>query len=281
MDWLRLYTEVIDDPKMAKLSEKSFKIFIFLMCFAQELDENGVINRSLADISWRLRTPEKDIKKAISDLVALDIISSENDVSFLNWSKRQYKSDNAGERKRQQRERNKNTVSRDVSRDVSQPPNVTSPVPEQSRAEQRQSRVKTVTQVVTSPPEPEPDLEPEKEKPKIAFEDLEEKTEGLTELQKLVAQVKTKFPKFPVETWYGKNRSRHPEAITHVLRSLLRAKTIEASEMAYIQKALDVEDGKYNARDFDVKQAVMKRPIPGEMERAGGILQRLATANTG
>jgi hypothetical protein len=127
VDWLRLYNEIIDDPKMAKLSDKSFRIFIYLMCFAQELNENGVINRPLADISWRLRMPESQVKKAINDLISLNILTVEPCLMFLNWDKRQYKSDDRTEQSRKRR-RSESTgtdiVNQSINQSVNQSVNV-------------------------------------------------------------------------------------------------------------------------------------------------------------
>jgi hypothetical protein len=112
MDWLRLYVDILDDPKMKKLNDKTFKIFIFLMLFARELDENGVINKPLCDVAWRLRMKEAPLKYALEYLSSLGIISYNSEqIQFINWSKRQYKSDNVTERVQRFRKRSSNVPS--------------------------------------------------------------------------------------------------------------------------------------------------------------------------
>lgn len=127
---------------------------------------------------------------------------------------------------------------------------------------------------------------PEKEKAalKEKTKKLEEKNsppgDDNKELRDLMAKVKTKYPKMPIDTWYGKNMRAHPLAIIHVLKSLLKNGDGLASEdppllLAYIQTALNVEIGKYNARDSESEHEIRKKPIPGEMQTIGKILAQV------
>ena len=103
MKWLRLYTEIIDDIKVLKMHPKLFKFFIFLLLLASECDQDGTISLSKKDISWRLRTSLKNTNLYLNELKNLNIITENPMISFINWNKRQYKSDNASERSRQWR----------------------------------------------------------------------------------------------------------------------------------------------------------------------------------
>jgi len=106
MEWLRLYVEVLDDEKIAKMSDGTYRIFTYLMLVAREKDQNGAIPMELKDIAWRLRRPAAQIKKAIEHLIELEILSNENGVlQFINWHKRQYKSDNVNDRVKRYREK--------------------------------------------------------------------------------------------------------------------------------------------------------------------------------
>ncbi|MFP5211944.1 MAG: hypothetical protein ACLGPL_01055 [Acidobacteriota bacterium] len=99
MKWLRLYSELIDDPKQAKMSDKTFRIFVLLMCLAREQQKDGKISLDEKDIAWRLRCTERQVKAATKELVALEIISIDFDgLTFLNLGKRQFQSDNVNER---------------------------------------------------------------------------------------------------------------------------------------------------------------------------------------
>jgi hypothetical protein len=97
--WVRVYADILDDPKIAQISAKSFKFFIFLLVFCAE---NGIDDKILDDqasICWRFRISEKVYNEAIAELQDKDIISFKNNQLIINnWSKRQYKSDCSTER---------------------------------------------------------------------------------------------------------------------------------------------------------------------------------------
>lgn len=133
MKWFRFYNEIIDDPKIAKMSPKTYQFFTFLMCLASECEQNGIIPLPIKDISWRLRIPEKKIKTYISELRNLNILSDNPAISFINWNKRQYKSDSSNERVKRYREKQCN---------VTVTPEVTPP--EQNRTDTEQNRTEQI-----------------------------------------------------------------------------------------------------------------------------------------
>jgi hypothetical protein len=118
-----------------------------------------------------------------------------------------------------------------------------------------------------NPPKEAPLKKPKEEKPEDQNGDL----------RNLINQVKVKHPKLAIDSWYGKNMRAHPEAILHVLRSLLKADEIE-NGIAYIQKALEIENGKYNARDEEAAHEIRKRPRGDDAEMLGKILNRAMAA---
>ena len=123
MRWFRLYTELIDDPKQSKMDDKTFRTFILLLCLANELDQDGVINLSEKDIAWRLRCSKKQVESAIDFLKNNSILSNgSGPIEFINWKKRNFKSDDIG--LRVQRYRNKKS---NVTSNVTVTANVTPP----------------------------------------------------------------------------------------------------------------------------------------------------------
>lgn len=119
MRWFRLYNEIIDDPKIAKLSDFSFSAFIKLMAFCSDRDNAGVISDSLQDVCWRLRMRPEKLRIAISDLEKAEIIKREDGrLVLINWEKRQFKSDDIKQRVRRFRGAPRN-VTRNVTRNVS------------------------------------------------------------------------------------------------------------------------------------------------------------------
>ncbi|OPY11348.1 MAG: hypothetical protein A4E67_00246 [Syntrophaceae bacterium PtaB.Bin038] len=99
MKWLRLYVDILDDEKIARMSDRTYRIFTYLLLLSREREQEGTIDMSLGDVAWRLRMPEKDIAKAIADLKALNILFEDNSsIQFINWSKRQFRSDDVNSR---------------------------------------------------------------------------------------------------------------------------------------------------------------------------------------
>ena len=107
MKWFRIWTDIIDDHKIAQLSLYEFQTFIFLLACASEEDSpNGALSRDLASISRRLRRRIDGFKNALETFHSLDLItlSSDGIITITNWNKRQYKSDDTYKRVKKFRE---------------------------------------------------------------------------------------------------------------------------------------------------------------------------------
>ena len=146
MKWLRLWTDLLDDPKIKGLTDLEFRVFVCLLCFASECEKNGNIPHSLDDISWRLRLQKSDLEPVILSLKTQKIlIQNTNGIKFKNWKKRQPKSDNVLERVKKFRQK------RNVTRNVTETLHETDQNrTEQSRAEQIKKTSKE--KVVSLPP---------------------------------------------------------------------------------------------------------------------------------
>lgn len=136
MKWFRLYAEIIDDPKLRNVSDKSFRVMIFLFSLAAEADKDGLIPLTEDEIMWRLRIPEKVLTAAISELSDQNIIDNTFPLQVLNWSKRQFKSDNSTLRVKQHR---------NVSRNVTETLDETPPEQIQNRTDTEQNKKKENT----------------------------------------------------------------------------------------------------------------------------------------
>lgn len=118
MQWFRVYTEIIDDPKMAKMDNSTFRVFIYLLAVASEAGNDGKINMTIEDISWRIRTPSDTLILAIKYLSENNIIQTQkNEIIVTNWKKRQFMSDDINARVKRFREKQGN-VSCNVSCNV-------------------------------------------------------------------------------------------------------------------------------------------------------------------
>ena len=58
--WIKLYHEVLHDPKMGRLSDRHWRRAVELMLMAGETDETGVLP-PVADMAWTLRTSEEEL----------------------------------------------------------------------------------------------------------------------------------------------------------------------------------------------------------------------------
>jgi hypothetical protein len=97
--WCRLYSEIIDDPKMAKLTDSQFRHFVLLLALATEQEKDGSIDMEPEDVAWRLRVEVDALCDTMARLKELKIFDNgyENPV-FINWPKRQFRSDDSSER---------------------------------------------------------------------------------------------------------------------------------------------------------------------------------------
>lgn len=112
--WLKLYTEILDDAKVAKLSDFQFRVFMLCLLYAKELDKGGDLAPA-ADVAWRFRLPEKAVVDALLAMKGVGIIAEKDGrYSVVNFAKRQAVSTSA-ERVRKFRERKREKLAEDVT----------------------------------------------------------------------------------------------------------------------------------------------------------------------
>jgi hypothetical protein len=109
MPWIKLYTELLDDPDVGKLPELVKLRFIQLLLYAGELDAEGYLISSgkalsLEDIAWRLRLDPQQLDNELKILEAAGLVDKKADTWLIpSFSERQGRSQN--EKRRQWRER--------------------------------------------------------------------------------------------------------------------------------------------------------------------------------
>jgi len=64
--WFRLYTEIMDDTKLAGWTGDQFRILIYLFCLARESDRPGHIGMTPAEIAWRVRRPVTEVEETLA-----------------------------------------------------------------------------------------------------------------------------------------------------------------------------------------------------------------------
>ena len=110
--WLRLYVEILDDPKVQRLDPPLFKLWINLLCAAGRC--SGLLP-PLADLAFMLRRDESALSADVDALVAAALFDrSPEGLRPHNWEGRQYRSDSSTERVKRHRNKQRN-VSGNVS----------------------------------------------------------------------------------------------------------------------------------------------------------------------
>jgi len=89
--WIKLYIEILDDPKMGRLTAEQWRLAIELFLLAGEQNKNGILP-SLPDMAWRLRIDENELLQTMSELEQVGILSQDGDAWIVtNFARRQDK----------------------------------------------------------------------------------------------------------------------------------------------------------------------------------------------
>lgn len=110
MAWLRLYDELLDDPKVQRLSGDDFKAWINLLCLARRHD--GFLPDEEA-ITFALRIDRIACRSLLDRLAIASLIETikggpnGSRIAPHGWTKRQYKTDTSTERVKRYRKRSK------------------------------------------------------------------------------------------------------------------------------------------------------------------------------
>ena len=71
--WVKLYHEILDDPKMCRLTDRQYRRVIELFLLAGDYEMDGLLP-GIDDIEFRLRSPE-GLKEDIETLIECNILS--------------------------------------------------------------------------------------------------------------------------------------------------------------------------------------------------------------
>jgi hypothetical protein len=94
--WFRFYDEALNDPKILKLPDDLFRIWVGLLCVASKNEGNFP---PISVVALLIRLKPKKAQEAIEKLITAGLIDTgEGDSHPHNWSGRQYKSDVSTER---------------------------------------------------------------------------------------------------------------------------------------------------------------------------------------
>ena len=111
--WIKLYHEIITDPKMGQLDDHTWRRAIEFFLIAGDYNQAGRLP-PISHLVWTLRTSEEDIKSALIVLEKVKIIHRDQDALIItNFAERQGALSTA-ERSRRYRQRHE--TSRPTSR---------------------------------------------------------------------------------------------------------------------------------------------------------------------
>lgn len=106
--WFRLYNDILNDPKIAKLDDHTFRGWVSILCVASKND--GKLPE-ISEVAFHLRCSEQDAKSLFEVLRNNNLID-QIDGHFVphKWSTYQYKSDNSTERVQRHRKRQRSVT---------------------------------------------------------------------------------------------------------------------------------------------------------------------------
>ena len=102
--WIKAYYEILDDPKMGRLSDHIWRRAIEFFLLAGEAGNGGYLP-SLSDMAWRLRATDDDVLDCLEALQKVDVVNeTDNGWMVTHFAERQDAPSNA-ERQARYRER--------------------------------------------------------------------------------------------------------------------------------------------------------------------------------
>lgn len=92
--WIKLYHEILTDPKMYRMSDHLFRRTIELFLIAGQNSKWGVLPE-ISVIAWILHEKEKNILKVLTDLTSLGIVCKTDGGQYVirRFYERQYTSE--------------------------------------------------------------------------------------------------------------------------------------------------------------------------------------------
>lgn len=163
--WIKLYLEVLDDPKMGTMSDSLWRRTVELFLLAGKTQLDGTLP-GLVEMAWQLHIPTDRLQRDLDELAARGIVSQQTDGNWfiVHFADRQGPSDPAerkrAERARAQRARPITTPSQNVTQPVTKrDSNVTTPVTEcdpdqtdQSDQNRSTDQIRSTDHQTTEPP---------------------------------------------------------------------------------------------------------------------------------
>jgi len=102
--WIKLYHEILDDPKMGRLSDRLWRRTVEMFLMAGRQGGDGELP-SISDMAWTLRLSPDELQADLDELEKVGIIRQDDGDPFVVHFAERQAPDTPAERKRRQRER--------------------------------------------------------------------------------------------------------------------------------------------------------------------------------
>lgn len=102
--WIKLYIEIIDDPKMAVLPDRLWRRTVELFLLAGKFGKDGLLPDT-RQLAWMLRMSTDELEMDIKQIAMTGIIESVGSGWLVRQFKKRQEPSTAAERKRAQRDR--------------------------------------------------------------------------------------------------------------------------------------------------------------------------------
>ena len=87
--WIKLYIEILDDPKIGLMPDWLFRRFMQFLLVAREYNHDGLLG-PVSKLAWRLRSSEDDMLDALRTMSEIGIVAKTPDGWLVvNFKKRQ------------------------------------------------------------------------------------------------------------------------------------------------------------------------------------------------
>lgn len=106
--WFRFYDDTINDPKILKLSDKLYRVWVGLLCITSK---SGGTLPPFDDLALMLRLHPDKLQPLLEALIVAGLFDHTDDgIRPHNWDFRQFKSDTSSDRVKRYRERKCNVT---------------------------------------------------------------------------------------------------------------------------------------------------------------------------
>lgn len=102
--WIKVYHEILDDPKMGRMPDRLWRRTIELFLIAGEQDNEGHLPK-LGDMAYRLRLSDDELAEDLDELQKMNIIHNDDGVWIVTKFAERQSPDSDAERMRRYRER--------------------------------------------------------------------------------------------------------------------------------------------------------------------------------